>query len=487
MKSFVFTYKTTSNPFALRGTSMDRVLIISSDRGMVSLVRENHPDLSDCVRVETLPAALQAHAQAPFDLILADLDKFDTPSDKCANSETILSFKKNNPVAKLILIAHRDAIRETVRLIKAGADDYLTVPVSKLELQLVLTACRKEVSHALELDYLRDRFWKAEWLNVVRSRNPAMQAVFEKIRAVAPTIATVLLLGETGTGKGLLARLTHWHSLRCDKPFISVHCGAIPETLIESELFGHEQGAFTGAIRKKLGKFEVARQGTIFLDEIGTISPAVQIKLLQVLQDGTFSRVGGEETLHTDARFIFATNADLEKLVAEGHFRKDLYYRIKIFPIEIPPLRDRIEDLPHMSEAFLHSLNQRYNKAINSLHPAVMEAFRTYKWPGNVRELENVIERAYILERSDVLMPPNFPANMMPAEGVVLNDTPLDALSLAQGRQLAIEDFERRYLRDLLNRNKGRINLSACQAGITPRQLNRLMNHYKICKEDYKP
>ena len=486
MKSFNFTHKTTSNPFALRGTPMDRVLIISLDRGMVSLVRENHPDLSDCVRVETLPVALQKHAQAPFDLILADLDQFDAPSDKCINSETILSFKKNNPMAKLILMAPRDAIRETVHLIKAGADDYLTVPVSKLELQLVLAACRKEVSCALELDYLRDRFWKAEWLDVVRSRNPAMQAVFEKIRAVAPTIATVLLLGETGTGKGLLARLTHWHSLRCDKPFIAVHCGAIPETLIESELFGHEQGAFTGAIRKKLGKFEVARQGTIFLDEIGTISPAVQIKLLQVLQDGTFSRVGGEETLHTDARFIFATNADLEKLVAEGHFRKDLYYRIKIFPIEIPPLRDRIEDLPHMSEAFLESLNQRYSKAINKLHPAVVEAFRTYEWPGNVRELENVIERAYILERSDMLMPLNFPANMMPAEGVVLTDTPLDAMSLAMGRQLAIEDFERRYLRELLSRNKGRINLSARQAGITSRQLNRLMNHYKICKEDYK-
>ena len=486
MKSFHFTHKTTSNPFALRGLPMERVLIISSSRDMVSLVRANHPDLSDCVQVATLPAALHQHAQAPFDLILADLDQFDTPSEKRLNSETILSFKKNNPVAKLVLITPRDALREAFHLIKAGADDYLTDPVSKHELQLVLAACRKEVSHALELDYLRDRFWKAEWLEVVRSRNPAMQAVFEKIRAVAPTIATVLLLGETGTGKGLLARLTHWHSLRCDKPFIAVHCGALTESLIESELFGHEQGAFTGAVRKKLGKFEVARQGTIFLDEIGTISHTVQVKLLQVLQDGTFSRVGGEETLHTDARFIFATNADLEKLVSEGHFRKDLYYRVKIFPIEIPPLRDRIEDLPHMSEAFLQRLNQRYNKAINGLHPAVAEAFRTYAWPGNVRELENVIERAYILERSDVLMPQNFPADMMPAEGVVLNDTPLDALSLAKGRQLAIEDFERRYLRDLLARNKGRINLSARQAGITPRQLNRLMNHYKICKENYK-
>jgi len=465
---------------------MDRVLIISSSPDMVSLVCENHPNLSDCVQIETLPAALQKHQQTPFDLIFADLEQFDVVADKPVDSETILSFKKNNPVAKLILVAPRDAIRKTFRLIKAGVDDYVTHPVSKHELQLVLAACREVVSHTLELDYLRDHFWKAEWMGIVHSRNPAMREVFEKIRAVAPTIATVLLLGETGTGKGLLARLTHWHSLRCDKPFIAVHCGALTETLIESELFGHEQGAFTGAIRKKLGKFEVARSGTIFLDEIGTIPPSFQIKLLQVLQDGTFSRVGGEETLHTDARIIFATNADLEKLVAEERFRKDLYYRVKIFPIEIPPLRERIEDLPHLTEAFLQRLDQRYNKSISGLHPSVVETFRTYDWPGNVRELENVLERAYILERSKMLMPQNFPADMMPYVDFGVNDRPLDDLSLAEARQLVIEDFEKRYIRDLLTRNKGRINISAKEAQITPRQLNRLMNRYAIGKETFK-
>jgi DNA-binding NtrC family response regulator len=465
---------------------MDRVLIISSRPDTVSLVRENHPDLSDCVQVDALPKALEKHHQSPFDLIFADLEQFDTISEISRNRETIRSFKKNNPLVKLILIAPRNAIRETFHLIKAGADDYVTSPTSKHELQLALAACRDEVSHALELDYLRDHFWKAEWLDIVHSFNPGMRAVFEKIRAVAPTIATVLLLGETGTGKGLLARLTHWHSLRCDKPFIAVHCGAITETLIESELFGHEQGAFTGAIRKKLGKFEVARNGTIFLDEIGTIPPSLQIKLLQVLQDGTFSRVGGEETLQSDARIIFATNADLEKLVAEGHFRKDLYYRIKIFPIEISPLRERIEDLPHLTEAFLQKLQKRYNKPISGLHPSVTEAFRMYGWPGNVRELENVLERAYILERSNMLMPQNFPADMMPYEGFRVKNRSMADLSLAEARQLVIEDFEKRYIRDLLTRNKGRINISAKEARITPRQLNRLMNQYAIVKEHFK-
>ena len=352
---------------------------------------------------------------------------------------------------------------------------------------VVLSTYRDKSGHAREADRLRDRFWKTEWIDIVRSRNPAMHEVFEKIRAVAPTIATVLLLGETGTGKGLMARLTHWHSLRCEKPLVAVHCGAIPETLIESELFGHEQGAFTGAVRRKLGKFEVACKGTIFLDEIGTITPSVQIKLLQVLQDGTYCRIGGEQTLHTDARIIFATNANLEALVAEGRFRKDLYYRVKIFPIEIPPLRERIEDLPYLTETFLQKLNQRYNKDIGGMPPDVREALQGYSWPGNVRELENVMERAYILETSDILTLRSFPSDITSAEAKRTEECPMgEGFSLAEARQLAVEAFERQYLRDLLTRHNGRIGTAAQNAGITPRQLNRLMNRYAINKKDHR-
>ena len=487
MKLLAFGRPQLFYSWAPAGAAMNRTLIISTNRQMAALVRQHHPDLTECHEATTLGEALEAHRRGPFDLIFADLEQFDTDSPASSAVETVRAFRQNNPVTKLILVTRREAMRETLQLVKAGVDDYLTLPVSKHELQLILAACRDDIEHALELDYLRDRFWKAEWLDIVRSRNPAMHAVFEKIRAVAPTIATVLLLGETGTGKGLLARLTHWHSLRCEKPFIAVHCGAIPEALIESELFGHEQGAFTGAVRRRLGKFEVARKGTIFLDEIGTIAPSVQIKLLQVLQDGTFCRVGGEETLHTDARIIFATNADLEALVAESRFRKDLYYRVKIFPIEIPPLRERIEDIPHMTEAFLQNLNQRYSKGIVGLHPRVMEAFRSYGWPGNVRELENVMERAYILETSDKLTPRNFPADMMRRADTGPNESSsLEDLTLAEARQVAVEECERRYLRDLLTRHKGRIDATARQAGITPRQLNRLMNRYDIHKEDHK-
>jgi transcriptional regulator with PAS, ATPase and Fis domain len=295
-----------------------------------------------------------------------------------------------------------------------------------------------------------------------------------------------MLFGETGTGKGLLARMIHMHSSRFEGPFISVHCGAIPDTLLESELFGHEKGAFTGAVRRKPGKFEMARGGSIFLDEIGTITPSAQVKLLQVLQDATFSRVGGEEVLQTDARIIAATNADLGAMSGRGEFRKDLYYRLNVFPVEIPPLRERIEDIPQIVELFLKKLKQRHEKNIISVHPQVLQAFKTYSWPGNIRELENLMERACILETTNVLTPESFPRALFES-GDAQPLLPVQAhLPLAEARRQAIDDFERQYLKELFSRNKGRVNRAAEEAGITTRQLNKLMVKYGIKKELYK-
>jgi len=313
-----------------------------------------------------------------------------------------------------------------------------------------------------------------------------MQKVYENIRTVAPTLATVLLLGETGTGKGLLARLLHWHSNRNDQPFIAVHCGAIPEGLIESDLFGHEKGAYTGADRRKYGKFELANCGTIFLDEIGTISSSVQVKLLQVLQDGTFSRVGGNEQLKTNARIIAATNADLKQLSNNGLFRKDLYYRLNVFPIEIPALRHRMEDLPYLATTILDNLNAKYHKGIEKLDPAVEAGFKSYDWPGNIREMENILERAYLLEEADSISSHNMPPELviMPPNHEGMEDP--RALTLSQARKIVMEEFERSYLVNLMKACRGRINLSANKAGITPRQLNRLLNRHGICKKNYK-
>jgi DNA-binding NtrC family response regulator len=336
-----------------------------------------------------------------------------------------------------------------------------------------------------ELQYLRDRFWKAESRHLVHTQSPIMQKVFDQIRSVAPTLTSILLTGETGTGKGVMAKLIHRHSSRSENQFISVHCGAIPDTLIESELFGHEKGAFTGAVAKKLGKFEIAEGGTLFLDEIGTITQSVQIKLLQILQEKIFSRVGGTASIKTDVRIIAASNSDLKAAIEEGRFREDLYYRLNVFPIEIPPLRERIEDLPLLVQGFLETRNIGNNKKILSVHPAVMKALRRYSWPGNIRELENLVERAYIIEQSTELTPESFPSEIFSGGStaqVHLNTT----LPLAEVRQGAIESIERQYLKQLLAEHKGKIDVSSLAAGIGVRQMHKLLVKYKIDKSKYK-
>jgi transcriptional regulator with PAS, ATPase and Fis domain len=294
-----------------------------------------------------------------------------------------------------------------------------------------------------ELNYLRDQFWQVDSFNLLGTNSESMKKVFQQICTVSPTKSTVLLAGETGTGKSVLAQLIHQHGNRKNAQFISVHCGAIPDALVESEMFGHEKGAFTGAVRRKLGKFEFATGGTIFLDEIGTITPAAQIKLLQVLQDGTYQRVGGDETLKTDVRVIAASNADLKKMCDEGTFRKDLYYRLNVFPIEIPPLRERLEDIPLFVEAFLNNLNQFSVKEIKGIHPLVIEAFKIYTWPGNIRELENLVERAYILEVSSLLTPESFPNELFETEATSVFIPTGMQLTLAEVRQQGVEEIER--------------------------------------------
>jgi DNA-binding NtrC family response regulator len=380
----------------------------------------------------------------------------------------------------------QEMIREAVKAVKAGASDYLIYPIDPEEVKHVTETVHESVLVQSELDYLRDQFWEVDLLDIIQTKNPQMRGVYDKVRSVAPTKSTVLLTGETGTGKGVLASLIHRHSNRRDTPFISVHCGAIPDTLVESELFGHEKGAFTGAIRRKLGKFEIASGGTIFLDEIGTITPSAQIKLLQVLQDGTFQRVGGEEILEANVRVIAASNVDLKKESDEGRFRRDLFYRVNVFPIEIPHLRDRLEDTSHFVEVFLKKMNRENAKEIHDVDPRVLEAFRQYSWPGNIREMENLLERAHILETSSVLTPESFPNELFESSTLVAT-LPVDAtLTLADVRKRGIEDIERNYLKEVLTLNRGKIKDSAQAAGITTRQFHKLMSKYGIRKDEFK-
>lgn len=467
---------------------MKNILVLSTDTNIVSPITEAFSWDDRVSHASDFASGAEAHNKRPFDHIIVDMALVDATPGARDIHRMINPFITVNPLVQFIAMAPRDQVRRVVKAVKEWADDYITIPVDPGEIELVIQETNQAMVKDLELDYLRDQFWKTEWLNVVHSRNANMKKIYDSIQSVAPTIATVLLLGETGTGKGLFSRLIHWHSLRSEKPFIAVHCGAIPDTLLESELFGHEKGAFTGADRRKPGKFELARGGTILLDEIGTITNAAQIKLLQVLQDGTFSRVGGEQLMTADVRIIAATNADLPIMVDQGKFRKDLYYRLNIFPIELPRLKDRLEDLPYLVDVLLAKLNAKYGKDISRIHPAVYEGFQDYDWPGNIRELENLLERAYILEDGSVLTPANFPQEMVMGSW----NTPVEPcedgqLSLADARHRVIHEFEQTYIKNLLKQTDGKISPAAKKAGITPRQLNRLILRYKIDKAEFKP
>ncbi|RJQ70225.1 MAG: sigma-54-dependent Fis family transcriptional regulator [Desulfobacteraceae bacterium] len=433
-----------------------------------------------------LPAALRILDRVRYDLIFADLDILTGYTCDSSPESALQLFQQRYPAIELVIMTSPAQIRKAVGWVKAGARDYVSYPISRDEIRLVADSIAQSILRQSELDYLRDKFWKTDALDVVQTRSKAMVEVFKKIRSVASTKTTVLLVGETGTGKGIMAKLIHQHSNRQGAQFISVHCGAIPDSLLESELFGHEKGAFTGAVRKKLGKFEISNGGTIFLDEIGTLTPPAQIKLLQVLQDGTFSRVGGEETIQTNARVIAATNSNLKQLSEAGEFRKDLYYRLNVFPIEIPSLRERAEDLPHLIEVFLKRLNREFQKSIHGVHPQVIAGLSHYDWPGNVRELENLLERAYILENSNILTPESFPLDLFEGQNPSAVVPLHSRMPLAEARKVALEDFERQYLKDLVARNQGRINISASEAGISTRQLHKLMSRYGIRKEEFK-
>lgn len=313
---------------------------------------------------------------------------------------------------------------------------------------------------------LRERFRPA---NIV-GNSKAMQEVYDLIAQVAKSSATVLLRGESGTGKELVAHAIHYNSLRAGKPFVRVHCGALPETIIESELFGHEKGAFTGAIAQRKGRFELAHGGSVFLDEIGDLSPSTQVKLLRVLQEREFERVGGSETLRVDVRLIAATNRPLEQLIAEGKFREDLYYRLNVFPIHIPPLRERKTDILLLADHFVEKYARANHKAITRISTPAIDMLMAYHWPGNVRELENCIERAVLLAEGDVIQAHHLPPTLqMPVPSRIASKGTLDA---------TLDAIERDMLVDALKASRGNKAKAARALGLTERLMGlRVAKH----------
>jgi DNA-binding NtrC family response regulator len=468
---------------------MKNILIVSRDNELPAIFKKACSPEDQISLVSSLTEALDSLNSLRSELVFVDMGVLRRAAAASSSDyKTVLQlFWLRYPTLGIVLITPQELLREAVKAVKQGASDYILYPVIVDEIRLVSANFMDSQQMLSELDYLRDQFWEPASMPLVRTKSPAMSKVFEDIRSVAPTRSTVLLTGETGTGKGVLARLIHRHSNRCDEQFISINCGAIPENLLESELFGHEKGAFTGAVRRKMGKFEIAHGGTIFLDEVGTLPSAAQVKLLHVLQEGVVQQVGSEGETRVDVRIIAATNEDLKQLCEEKMFRSDLYYRLNVFPIEPPPLRERKEDISGLVQLFIDQLNRTHTKEILDIHPQVIEAFLHYSWPGNIRELENIIERAYILERTTILVPESFPAELFHYDEALSRVQMDTRLPLAEVRRRGVEEIERRYLVELLDECRGRIKDSAEAAGITTRQLHKLMKKYGLKKEEFKP
>ncbi len=382
-----------------------------------------------------------------YDFILTDMKM---PG---ADGLEVLKYaKEHSPESICIILTGYGTIKNAVEAMKNGAFDYLTKPVKLDEISITLKRALEYRNLKRENVNLRNQLRKKYQFKNIIGESPAMQEVFETVEKVADTDSTVLILGESGTGKELIARALHYHSYRKDGPFVPVNCAAIPSELLESELFGHEKGAFTSAIRTRIGRFELANGGTLFLDEIGDMNPNLQGKLLRVLQERQFERIGGVKPIRVDIRIISATHQDLKKAVLKKKFREDLYYRLNVIPIRIPPLRERRSDIPLLVHHFIQQFSKSKRKKVTGITDEAMKRLMEYDWPGNVRELENMIERMVILTDSEVIDVSDLPERVFPVSSGEITThlhIPEEGLSL----ETALNEFEKELILQALNKS----------------------------------
>jgi len=424
------------------------------------------------------PDAMRRVEERPYDLVILDI-----MMPGMDGLEVLQRIKEAHPDIDVVMITGLAEINIAVRAMKLGAFDYLPKPFEPDQLKLVLERAlerRRLLQENLNLKSALSSKYRFE--NIIGS-SPAMQGVYRLIAQCAPTNSTVLITGESGTGKELIARAIHYNSLRKDRPFVPVDCNSLTETLLESELFGHVKGAFTGAISNKRGMFEIADGGTLFLDEIGNISVPTQAKLLRVLQEREFRAVGDTRTQTTDIRLVTATNKDLKAMVADGSFREDLYYRINIFPIHMPPLRERREDIPALALHFLNAFKSEVGKEVSEISEGAMNALVNYDWPGNVRELENTVHRAMILATGKVIRRAHL-ANIIEAGGLPDTDVPRTSDELKRlkkvAREKSVEELEKRFVLEALRRNGWNVTRSAEETGMQRPNFQALMKKYQI-------
>jgi len=409
--------------------------------------------------------ALEKFGGRQYDLILADIRLEDGDG-----FDILEACRRKNPDQTVILMTGYGTVETGVEALRAGAFDLLTKPLIDEELEMAIQRALSQRVVMAENEQLKQQLDLRFGMDNIVGHDHRMQRIYDMIDSVADTKATVLITGESGTGKSLIARAIHRRSGRREKPFVEVACGALPETLQESELFGHVAGAFTGATGDKLGKFKQADQGTIFLDEIGTASPSLQVKLLRVLQEFEFEQVGGTETFQVDTRVILATNEDLAARVAAGTFRQDLYYRVNVINIELPSLCERFSDIPLLAEHFLREVCEESGKQVRGFSDEALAALQRYRWPGNVRQLQNVIERAVLLGKSDVIGMGDLPPEIT-ADAPAFVAPPSGSMTLKD----ALAGPERQIIRDALERHNWNRNETADALGINRTTLYKKM------------
>jgi len=447
------------------------ILVVDDDKNICKMIEINlRKEKTYEVRTATNgESCLKSVRENAPDLVLLDIQM-----PGIDGIETLKRIKEEDPLIPVVMMSAHGTIEKAVQCMKLGAYDFITKPFASDRLLVTVNNALMNSSLKKEVDELkRELKDKYQFKNIIGQSGP-MQEVFRAMEKVVDSNVTVLITGESGTGKELIARAIHYHNKkRSDYPFVAVNCSALPETLLESELFGHEKGSFTGATGRRVGKFEQADGGTIFLDEIGLMTPATQAKVLRVLQEREFERVGGNELVRVDTRVISATNKDLEEAVKKGEFREDLFYRISVFPIHLPPLRERKEDIPLLAAHFLNKYAQAEGKELETISPEALELLMAYHWPGNVRELENAIERAVVLAN-----PPEITAKDLPASVRSLGEKKI----YESDNKLSswIEKLEEEALRQALLECEGNISQTAKKLGIGRATIYRKAKKYGL-------
>jgi two-component system response regulator PilR (NtrC family) len=437
-----------------------RILVVDDEPSMRDMLRiVLRRDGYDVVVAEDGRQALQVLERERVDLLLSDIRMADI-----SGVDVLRAAKQANRDIVAFMMTAFASTETAVEAMRLGAVDYFTKPFSMDELRLKVRQ-HVEASRLKQENVLLKRALNSSYsFSSIIGRSEPMLALFKMVDTIAKTSSTVLITGESGTGKDLVARAIHFNSLRRDQPFVALNCGAIPETLLESELFGHMRGAFTGADQTKKGLLEVADRGTIFLDEIGEMNASMQVKLLRVLQERRFRRLGGTDEVRADVRVVAATNQELPRLVADGRFREDLFYRINVIGLHLPPLRERLEDIPLLADHFLEKVSGHMEKPVRAISHETHERLMAYHWPGNVRELENAIERAVAVEQTPTLLPESLPPYVRPNGGGFAHERPhavpadlLDFPALQEGFDLEArgEDFYRHYIALALERSGG--------------------------------